>query len=1218
MSSSSGMLTKFESKSSRAKGIAFHPKRPWILVSLHSSTIQLWDYRMGTLIDRFEEHDGPVRGVDFHKTQPLFVSGGDDYKIKVWSYVTRRCLFTLNGHLDYIRTVFFHHELPWIISASDDQTIRIWNWQNRSLLCTMTGHNHYAMCAQFHPKEDLVVSASLDQSVRVWDISGLRKKHSAPTSMSFEEQVARANNQTDMFGNTDAVVKFVLEGHDRGVNWVAFHPTMPLIVSAGDDRLVKLWRMSETKAWEVDTCRGHFQNANGCLFHPHQDLILSAGEDKTIRVWDLNKRTAVQTVKRENDRFWVIAAHPEINLFAAGHDNGVMVFKLERERPASTVYQNNLFYITKEKHVRMYDFQKNVESPTLLSLKKLGSPWTPPRTLSYNPAERSILVTSPADGGCYELINLPRDGSGAIEPTESKRGQGNSAIFVARNRFAVLNTATQTVDIKDLSNNTTRSFKPPVGTTDIYFGGTGNLLIITPTAVHLYDIQQKKSVGELAVNGVKYVVWSNDGLYAALLSKHNVTIVTKTLEQVSTLHETIRIKSACWDDAGILLYSTLNHVKYTLLNGDNGIVRTLDQTVYLVRVKGRNVYCLDRAAKPKILQIDPTEYRFKLALVKRNYEEMLHIIQTSSLVGQSIISYLQKKGYPEIALQFVQDPTTRFELAIECGNLEVAVEMAKQLDRPKLWQRLSAEALSHGNHQVVEMCYQKLKQFDKLSFLYLSTGDNAKLARMAKIAEHRGDFTSRFQNALYLGEVEDRIQMFKEIDLYPLAYLTAKSNGLEEECQSILEATGLTEDQLTIPKLGEGLTPPKPVVPTYKASWPTKATSQSFFEKALLGQMEGLSLENEPAAATNGFDDAADETAAAAGGLDDGDEDEDAAGWDMGEDIVPEVEEGFVNVESTDAGGAGSSEADLWARNSPLAVDHVAGGSFESAMQLLNRQVGAVSFEPLKPRFMEVYTASKTYLPASAGLPPLINYVRRNPEETDPRKVLPIIPRDLEYLATNDLQRGYDSMKANKLEDGLKIFKNILHTILVNAVGSESEVAEAKKLITSASEYAVAMSIELGRRKLGTNDVVAKDPAKLKRSLELSAYFTIPKIEVPHRQLALLNAMNLAMRSKNYNSALSFANRILANGGASKIVESAKKTKAQCERNPTDAVEVEFDQFAEFDICAASHTPIYAGAAFEVCAFDGAKYHSKYKGSVCVVCDVCEVGKHGSGLKLFA
>ena len=291
------------------------------------------------------------------------------------------------------------------------------------------------------------------------------------------------------------------------------------------------------------------------------------GEDKTIRVWDLNKRTSVQSFKRENDRFWVIAAHPEINLFAAGHDNGVMVFKLERERPASTVYQNNLFFITKEKHVRSYDFSKNLESPSMVSLKKLGSPWVPPRTISYNPAERAILVTSPAESGTYELINLPRDASGAVEPTDMKRGQGTSAVFVARNRFAVFNQAAQSIDIKDLTNNTTKTIKPPPGTVDVYSGGTGCLLLMTPTTVVLYDIQQKKHLAELSVAGIKYVVWSGDGLYAALLSKHNVTIVNKSLEQISTLHETIRIKSAAWDDAGVLLYSTLNHIKYTLLNG---------------------------------------------------------------------------------------------------------------------------------------------------------------------------------------------------------------------------------------------------------------------------------------------------------------------------------------------------------------------------------------------------------------------------------------------------------------------------------------------------------------------------------------------------------------------------------------------------------------------------------------------------------------------------
>lgn len=107
-----------------------------------SGTIQLWDYRIGALLNRFEEHDGPVRAVDFHPTRSMFASGGDDYKIKVWNF--KHALYTLSGHLDYVRTVEFHpNDLPWILSCSDDQTIRIWNWQSRNCLAILTGHNHY-------------------------------------------------------------------------------------------------------------------------------------------------------------------------------------------------------------------------------------------------------------------------------------------------------------------------------------------------------------------------------------------------------------------------------------------------------------------------------------------------------------------------------------------------------------------------------------------------------------------------------------------------------------------------------------------------------------------------------------------------------------------------------------------------------------------------------------------------------------------------------------------------------------------------------------------------------------------------------------------------------------------------------------------------------------------------------------------------------------------
>lgn len=46
------------------------------------------------------------------------------------------------------------------------------------------------------------------------------------------------------FPSLTRLLVFFLQGHDRGVNWAAFHPTMPLIVSGADDRQVKIWRMN--------------------------------------------------------------------------------------------------------------------------------------------------------------------------------------------------------------------------------------------------------------------------------------------------------------------------------------------------------------------------------------------------------------------------------------------------------------------------------------------------------------------------------------------------------------------------------------------------------------------------------------------------------------------------------------------------------------------------------------------------------------------------------------------------------------------------------------------------------------------------------------------------------------------------------------------------------------------------------------------------------------
>lgn len=58
----------------------------------------------------------------------------------------------------------------------------------------------------------------------------------------------------------------------------------------------------------------------------------------------------------------------------------------------------------------------------------------------------------------------------------------------------------------------------------------------------------------------------------ALLSKHAIVVADKKLGAAATVHETIRVKSAAWDDSGVLIYTTLNHLKYCLPNGEGALL----------------------------------------------------------------------------------------------------------------------------------------------------------------------------------------------------------------------------------------------------------------------------------------------------------------------------------------------------------------------------------------------------------------------------------------------------------------------------------------------------------------------------------------------------------------------------------------------------------------------------------------------------------------------
>jgi coatomer subunit alpha len=350
---------------------------------------------------------------------------------------------------------------------------------------------------------------------------------------------------------------------------------------------------------------------------------------------------------------------------------------------------------------------------------------------------------------------------------------------------------------------------------------------------------------------------------------------------------------------------------------------------------------------------------------------------------------------------------------------------------------------------------------------------------------------------------------------------------LTEECASILETAGLTEDQITLLSAKTNpLTPPHAIAPM-QSNWPLLSTSRSLFEKALTDELGNLSLD-EPQ--SNGY---AEDLSIFETGVNDTkkldlgnviegesweDVEETAGGWDIDEDGEAEIDIGASQVPVQ-----GVSDAEYWIRNSPLAADHIAAGSFDTAMQLLVRQVGVVNFEPLKSKFLEIYRASRTFLATQSGLPPLQLYVRR--DHGDRSHSLPRLPWDYEKIKSVQMRDALKLVTANKLEEAIVSLREILHTLLLFAVSSKTEADDILKTVETIREYIVGLSVEVTRRGLDTSS-----PEGVKRNLELAAYFTNFQLAPQHRGLAYMQAMMQFNKYKNIAMAGVFAQKYIALG----------------------------------------------------------------------------------------
>ncbi|MBO8695560.1 hypothetical protein INO35_14400, partial [Staphylococcus aureus] len=76
---------------------------------------------------------------------------------------------------------------------------------------------------------------------------------------------------------------FTMIGHDNWVRGLVFHPGGKYVISASDDKTLRIWDLANKRNMKTLLAHGHF--CTTVDFHRSQPFVITGSVDKTIKVW---------------------------------------------------------------------------------------------------------------------------------------------------------------------------------------------------------------------------------------------------------------------------------------------------------------------------------------------------------------------------------------------------------------------------------------------------------------------------------------------------------------------------------------------------------------------------------------------------------------------------------------------------------------------------------------------------------------------------------------------------------------------------------------------------------------------------------------------------------------------------------------------------------------------------------------------------------------------